>query len=55
MKIAFYCCSNGYGHFHRTLQICEYLTDCDIDVYCHEYQVKRFQASLKNINFIYEN
>ena len=53
MKIAFYCCSNGYGHFHRTLQICEYLTDCDIDIYCHEYQVKRFQPNFKNINFIY--
>ena len=53
MKIAFYCCSNGYGHFHRTLQICKYLVDWDIDIYCHEYQVKRFQPTSPNLNFIY--
>ncbi len=55
MKVGFYCCSNGYGHFHRTIQICEYL-DFDIDIYCHEYQYKRFFPFNNKLNFIfYEN
>jgi hypothetical protein len=53
MKIGFFVCSNGYGHFHRTLQICEYLVDWDIDIYCYKYQVKRFHPDLPNLNFIF--
>ncbi|MAG23952.1 hypothetical protein CMI47_00080 [Candidatus Pacearchaeota archaeon] len=53
MKIGFFVCSNGYGHFHRTIQICEYLVDWDIDIYCYKYQVKRFHPDLPNLNFIF--
>ena len=51
MKIAFYCCSNGYGHFHRTLQICSYLKDMNIDIYCEKYQYNRFKDNISSFEF----
>ena len=51
MKIAFYCCSNGYGHFHRTLQICSYLKDMSIDIYCEKYQYNRFKDNIYSFEF----
>ena len=42
MKIGIYICSNGYGHFHRMLQVCSNLPYYDIDIYCERYQYNRF-------------
>jgi len=57
MKIAFFVCSNGFGHFHRTIQVCRYLPDTfSVDVYCEEYQHLKFLESLDysdNLNFIF--
>ncbi len=52
-KIAFYCCSNGYGHFHRTLQIVKYLKNLDVSIYCNEYQYKKFSNKLPVAKYIF--
>ena len=38
MKIGIYVCSNGYGHFHRMLQVCTHLPFHEFDFYCEKYQ-----------------
>ena len=53
MKIGIYICSNGYGHFHRMLQVCSNLPYYDIDIYCERYQYNRFNPQRPNLNFIF--
>ena len=53
MKIGIYVCSNGYGHFHRMLQVCAHLPFHEIDIYCERYQYNRFKPTQDNINFIF--
>ena len=49
--IAFFCCSNGLGHFNRVLKICEYLpNNFKIDIYCEKFQYDKFKPSV-NANF----
>lgn len=53
MKIGIYVCSNGYGHFHRMLQVCAHLPFHEIDIHCERYQYNRFKPTQENINFIF--
>jgi len=53
MKIGIYVCSNGYGHFHRMLQVCAHLPFHGIDIHCEKYQYNRFKPTQDNINFIF--
>ena len=53
MKIGIYVCSNGYGHFHRMLQVCTHLPFCEIDIHCERYQYNRFKPTQDNLNFIF--
>ena len=53
MKIGIYICSNGYGHFHRMLQVCTHLPFHEIDIHCEKYQWNRFKPTQQNINFIF--
>ena len=53
MKIGIYICSNGYGHFHRMLQVCAHLPFHEIDIHCEKYQWNRFKPTQQNINFIF--
>ena len=53
MKIGIYICSNGYGHFHRMLQVCTHLPFHEIDIYCERYQYNRFKPTQDNLNFIF--
>lgn len=43
-SIAFYCCSNGYGHFRRVVDIATILKEeFDIEIYCTVEQFEKFQ------------
>ena len=53
MKIAFIVCSNGYGHFHRILQVCAHFNHHEVDIYCEQYQYNRFKPKQSNLNFIF--
>jgi len=53
MKIAFFVCSNGYGHFHRILQVCAHFSHHEVDIYCERYQYNRFKPKQPNLNFIF--
>ena len=53
MKIGIYVCSNGYGHFHRMLQVCAHLPFHEIDIHCERYQYNRFKPTQDNLNFIF--
>ena len=53
MKIGIYICSNGYGHFHRMLQVCAHLPFHEIDIHCERYQYNRFKPTQDNLNFIF--
>ena len=53
MKIGIYICSNGYGHFHRMLQVCTHLPFHEIDSHCERYQYNRFKPTQDNLNFIF--
>ncbi len=53
MKIGIYCCSNGYGHFHRTLQVVENLEEIDVTIHCNEYQYKRFLDKLPKARYLF--
>ena len=53
MKLGIYCCSNGYGHFHRTIQVVENLEELDVTIHCNEYQYKRFLDKLPNANIYF--
>jgi len=55
VKIGIYVCSNGYGHFHRMLQVCAHLPFHEIDIHCERYQYNRFKPTQDNINFIFYN
>lgn len=47
-SLAFYTCSNGYGHFKRSLEIASHLIkDFDITIYCEQYQLDKFKPKLK--------
>lgn len=47
-KIAFYTCSNGYGHFSRVLDIASYLVkDHRVTIYCEKSQLNKFKPKLK--------
>lgn len=42
-SIAFYCCSNGYGHFRRVVDIASLLkNDLDVTIYCTVEQFEKF-------------
>ena len=46
--IGYFVCSNGYGHFVRTLNICKHLqTDYNITIYCEKYQYDKFKPDLE--------
>ena len=53
MKIAFFVCSNGYGHFHRILQVSAHFIHHEVDIYCEQYQYNRFKPNIPNVNFIF--
>ena len=53
MKLGIYCCSNGYGHFHRTLQVVENLEELDVTIHCNEYQYKRFLDKLPKARYLF--
>ena len=53
MKIGIYICSNGYGHFHRMLQVCTHLPFHEIDIHCERYQYNSFKPTQDNLNFIF--
>ena len=53
MKIGIYICSNGYGHFHRMLQVCTHLPFHEIVLHCERYQYNRFKPTQDNLNFIF--
>ena len=43
-KVGFYCCSNGYGHFRRVIEIAELLVDFyDVEIICSSEQIKKFK------------
>ena len=51
--IAFYTCSNGYGHFKRVIEVAGHLQqDFCIDIYCEKFQYDKFKPLL-NVNFIF--
>jgi len=51
--IAFFTCSNGYGHFKRVLEVASYLhNDFTIDIFCEKYQYDKFQPDIP-VNFIF--
>lgn len=52
-SIAFYCCSNGLGHFKRITEIVKYLKDdFDITIYCTENQ-KNTIGEVSNVRYTY--
>ena len=53
MKLGIYCCSNGYGHFHRTIQVVENLEELDVTIHCNEYQYKRFLDKLPKAKYLF--
>jgi hypothetical protein len=53
VKIAFFVCSNGYGHFHRILQVSAHFIHHEVDIYCEQYQYNRFKPNIPNVNFIF--
>ena len=45
--IAFYTCSNGYGHFKRVIEVAGHLQqDFCIDIYCEKFQYDKFKPLL---------
>lgn len=54
-SIAFYTCSNGYGHFSRVLNVAKYLVDSyNVTIYCEKNQFDKFKKEIdKNIKFIF--
>ena len=40
VKIGIYICSNGYGHFHRMLQVCTNLPFHEIDIHCEKISIQ---------------
>lgn len=52
-SIAFYCCSNGLGHYKRISEVAKKLTDtCNITIYCSEYQPKKI-GFVDDVNYIF--
>jgi hypothetical protein len=57
MKIGFFVCSNGYGHFMRVSKIANQLKEidnsCEIDIFCEQYHIDKFQSILvDDFNYI---
>ncbi len=57
MKIGFFVCSNGYGHFIRVSKIANQLKklndSCEIDIFCEQYHIDKFQSILvDDFNYI---
>ena len=57
MKVGFFVCSNGYGHFMRVSKIANQLKklndSCEIDIFCEQYQIDKFQSILvDDFNYI---
>lgn len=51
-SLAFYCCSNGIGHFKRVTEISRYLTqECNVTIYCTKLQVDKI-GKVENVNYI---
>lgn len=43
--LAFYCCSNGFGHFKRIIEIAFFLKDVfEIEIYCSVEQYEKFKT-----------
>lgn len=52
-SIAFYCCTNGLGHYKRVTEVSQYLLkDFEVTVYCSKSQADKL-GTLDNINYIY--
>jgi hypothetical protein len=52
-KIAFYCCTNGLGHFKRVNEIAKYLTDLfKITIYCNQVQAEKI-GKLDTVEYIF--
>lgn len=45
-KIGFFVCSNGYGHFMRINKIAKELKNCQVDIYCEQYHIDKFESIL---------
>ena len=57
MKVGFFVCSNGYGHFIRVSKIANQLKklndSCEIDIFCEQYHIDKFQFILvDDFNYI---
>ena len=51
-SIAFYCCTNGLGHYKRVNEICKYLTDdFTVTVYCTSKQLTKL-GPVNNVAYI---
>lgn len=51
-SIAFYCCTNGYGHFKRVSEVAKNLTeDFKIDIYCSPKQLSKI-GPIGNASYI---
>lgn len=51
--IAFYCCTNGFGHYKRVNEVAKHLVDThDITIYCSERQAKKI-GKISNIKYEY--
>lgn len=52
-RLAFFTCSNGYGHFKRILEVSKYLQkDYIIDIFCEKFQYDKFKPEIW-ANFIF--
>jgi hypothetical protein len=50
-SIAFYCCTNGIGHFKRVSEISKYLTDSfNISIFCTKDQIERV-GKIKKVKY----
>lgn len=50
-KIGFYCCSNGYGHFRRVIEIANLLSEKhSVEIFCSTDQLNKF-TPLQNVTY----
>jgi len=51
-SLAFYCCSNGIGHFKRVNEISRYLTqNWNVTIYCTQFQLEKI-GRVENVKYI---
>lgn len=50
--IAFYCCTNGLGHFKRVTEVAKYLVDThDVTIFCNQRQIDKI-GLIQNVNYV---